>query len=143
MALQTTIDYIKTHFPKWDYFFKDRDTEAADEDLLSDTIDLALALINDYIVVEEDTISASMKLHLLNIVRKMGFDLEHSAEDFDTKPSAIRDYEYTMQRLADYKSKMQTPASSDDDSSVVITGKPRMFSDENWFTNIYGEGENS
>ena len=139
MALQTTIDYIKKHYPKWDFYFKDRDTDVADADLLDDCIDLALAQINDYVVVEEDSITTTMKLHLLNIVKKMGFDLEHSAEDFDTKPSVIRDYEYTLDVLEKYKTGMQAPATSENSTQVDITAKPRLFTSDGWFTNVWGE----
>lgn len=138
MALQTTIDHIKKHFPKWDFYFKDRDTDEPDQDLLAESIDLALAQINDYVIVEEETITDTMKLHLLNIVRKKGFDLEYSAENFDTKPSIIRDYEYTLEVLEKYKNGYQPPIQEDDAKSVNITAKPRIFTKDGWFTNIWG-----
>ena len=138
MSLMTN-NYVKSHFVQYHDYFIDEDG-VYDESILTDEIANSETILNEYVDVDETTITDQLKLHLLNIIRYRGFTRKHGDREFDNKPQIVRDYEASITVLEELKAGIRTltarPVSNDD--AVTMTSKPRKFGNadgsRNWFT---------
>lgn len=133
-----TVAYVQQYFPLWEKYFLD-DEGNADENVLQDEIDLSEAELAEYLLVDEDTITDSIKRHVLNIIKYRGFNRLHGDIEFENKPQIVRDYEATIMKLTAFKNISESPAgtSVDGGNIVSITSKARRFGE--WFNEIEGE----
>jgi len=127
-----SIEFVKTYFPLWDKFFLDSDG-APSETVLNNIIILAESKFAEYVSVTADTISAPLRLHLLNIVCAYGFNLQLGDREFESRPAILRNYDSTIEQLQKYKDGSEIPLASDNSTvpSVIITSKSRRFTA--WF----------
>lgn len=98
--------YIKSNFPEWESFVKRNAGESAEDvdDRLTLIGDNAEALFQEFVpLTDPDLMTAPLKLHLLNIVRKGCFDVKNSANAYEHKPQIIRDYEFSLGQLEKYR----------------------------------------
>lgn len=137
MSLMTNA-YVKAHFVQYRHFFINEDGEYA-ETILTAEITNSETILNEYVDVDEDTITDPLKLHLLNIIRYRGFIRKHGDREFESKPTIVRDYEASIKVLEELKAGTRTltarPVSNAD--AVTMTSKTRKFGSadgsRNWF----------
>ena len=96
MLLST--EWVKTNFLEWHQYFIDEFNEPSEE-LLQSEMTLAEAEFSRYVKTTETDMSEFLKLQLLNIVKKRGFDRLHLSESFEFPPRVIADYEETIKTL--------------------------------------------
>lgn len=127
-----TAEYVKERFPLWNKFFLD-DDGIQSEEVLEMEIELAEAELAEYVIVDEDTITDSVKRHLLNIVKYRGFMRLHGDEEFEKVPRIVKDYEMTILKLSAFRDSKGSLEGLDiaDTGAVVITSKSRVF--DKWF----------
>lgn len=131
-----TAQKVKDNFPQWEHY-AEFDTEAADAAAaLTKQIENAETELADYTTVTEDTIDAKLERHLLNIVKKNLFDLQHIDTEFERDPGIVADYKQTIRMLEQLRDgeRPGTPESPDDAAGAIhITAKKRRFGPGNWF----------
>jgi hypothetical protein len=127
-----SVKYVKEHFPKWEKFFFD-DSDEVNEEVLVAEIEIAEAKLLEYVQVTKDTITESLRVHLLNIVAYRGFTRKHGDTEFENEPQIIKDYNATIAMLEKYKAGESAviPNDIDDSDNVAITAKERKF--DRWF----------
>jgi len=139
MATLLTTTFVKKHFPLWDKYFLDEAGDA-DETLLTADMELADKELNTYVSVESaDELTNGLDLDLLRIIKKYGFDRQHGDTEFEHKPTILKDYEATIERLKNIKNGKSSLEALDPDSttgSVTMTAKTRRF--DEWFNNTEG-----
>ena len=123
-------EYVKTYFPLWSNYFLD-DNQDASETVLSNEIIQAENEFLSYINVDSSSITDSLKLDLLNIVKYRGFSRRHGDTVFEptTRPMIMIDYQNTIKKLASIKSGElavdgTVPSTG---QTLSITSKPRKF----------------
>lgn len=133
-----TLAYVKQYFPLHNKYFLDDEGEA-DDVVLQDNIDLAEAEFAEYVTADADTITSSLKRHILNIVKYLGFNRIHGDTEFESKPQIVRDYEMTIAKLQAFKVASESPAGTDVDGGTIvsITSKTRIF--DEWFNDEESE----
>lgn len=131
--------YVKENFPQWEHY-AEYDTEAADTDAALDKqIAQAEIELSDYVSVDEDTITDTLKRHLLRIVRKNLFDLKHADTEFDRPPGIVADYNNTidmLEQLRDGERPAEPATPEEAGGKVNIKAKKRRMN--RWFTDTGG-----
>lgn len=135
-------DYVKDKFPLWNKYFLDSDGDA-DEEVLTDEIELAEAFYSNYLIVTEDDLTEAVKLDLLVIVKKRGFDRRHGDVEFEHRPQILKDYDALVERLDAIKNGKEATAGKSISSQnvVTMTAKPRRF--ETWFNDTEEDASSS
>lgn len=116
--------YIKKHFALWDKYFINENNEALDE-ILESEIELAEAEMAIYFPIAFDEANPApepIKFHLLNLVKKRGFDRRHGDTAFDNEPAIIKDYNQSIAELKRLR---------DSGGSFRLMAKPKRFN--KWF----------
>ena len=106
--LLINLQTIKQKFPLWNEYFTG---DSADTDLTS-VVEDSESELSFYISVDTDSITAFIKLCLMNIIRKRSFDRLHGDKEFEKEPQIIRDYKKTISILEGIK-----------DGSISLTGE--------------------
>lgn len=125
--------FVKGKFPLWNKYFLDDDTGEASETVLTDEISNSEAEYSRYLVVTSDDLTDAIKLDLLIIVKKRGFDRRHGDEEFEHRPTILKDYDALMERLKGLKAGKESVTGLDISSPnvVTMTAKTRRFG--SWF----------
>lgn len=131
--------FVIDHFPLYNKYFLDDDGDYATE-VLEDEIAMSEAELTEYVDVDETTITAALKRHLLNIVKYRGFVRVHGDTEFASKPQIVKAYEATIAMLQKYKDGESTTGVSPDGAyeagMISITAKTRRFNE--WFNDPNG-----
>ncbi len=128
---------VTTRFPEWQtYVQRSGESEQDAEDRLDLIIEDAEAKLQEYIDVGSETMSAPLRLHLLNVIRKRAFDVKHGNKDFDDLPQILKDYEHTLEMLDAYRAgEFEVPSAEEEDDDtnehVRMHAKDRRF--KRWF----------
>ena len=128
MALITP-EFVKDNFEEWDIYCTVEGSSKTPDQILQIKIDRAEDEFLEYLNVDETTITAQQKRHLLNIVKKNCFDIRHGSTEFDQKPQIIKDYEATIKALEEYR---LAKRGIDGSASIKMNAKDREF--DEWFT---------
>lgn len=124
------IDYVTKRMPsQYNYFWQDSNDNYSDK-LLQLDIDDAHELLNSFIIIDDSSDIPSIKRHLFNIVRKMGFDRKHGDSSFETIPSIVKEYNATMEWLNNLKKGSSSVGAKSTTSSISVSSKPRLFGGE-------------
>lgn len=130
---------IKSKFPNWEHY-AEFDTEADDTDAaLEKQIAEAETELADYVTVTEETIDAKIERHLLMIVKKNLFDLQHNDTEFERDPGIVADYKRTIKMLEQLRDghRPGTPETPDDAAGKIrIRAKKRRFTPGTWFRDV-------
>lgn len=100
---------VQERFETWDSFCQGKYDEddnpiLTPEQQLDAKIVLAEQELMEYLPsTTAETITDAASRHLLNLVRKNCFDIQHGDTEFESKPQIIRDYEATLKRLAELR----------------------------------------
>ena len=116
-----TVAYVQSNFPLWDKYFLDENGDES-ETVLQGEIDNSEAVYSDYVSVDEDTITDLQKLQILIIVKKRGFDRRHGDEEFESRPTILKDYDALIKQLQEELM---------DSDNITLTAKTRRFN--SWF----------
>ncbi|GJQ63511.1 MAG: hypothetical protein SCALA702_25640 [Melioribacteraceae bacterium] len=116
-----TMDWLRSNFTDWGNYFLD-DQNAPSEDELESELLLAEAEFKRYISVTEEEMTDSLRLYLLNIIKKRGFDRLNLANSFEFKPRAVIDYENTIAELD--KIRRGEIKSISENKGISVTPKP-------------------
>lgn len=92
------IDWVRENFTDWGTYFLD-ELNAPSEDELENELVLAEAEFLRYVKIEAEDMTNSMRVHLLNIIRKRAFDRLNLTASFEFTPRVIIDYETTIKYL--------------------------------------------
>ena len=128
MAL-ISIDYVKQNFDLWEDYCTLEEGDDAPDAVLQRKMDRAEEEFLEYLNVDDTTITAQQKRHLLNIIRKNCFEIKNGDRPFEHKPQIIRDYEESLKALEQYRKRIRGVGASGD---IQITAKDREF--DEWFT---------
>lgn len=96
MSLLTVAD-VQTNFPQYERYFVDKDG-TYDEDIIQTDIDNAEVEITQFLTLPA-SLTPVLKMHLIRIVKYLGFNRIHGDEVFESKPAIVKDYERTIDML--------------------------------------------
>ncbi|MEQ9309699.1 MAG: hypothetical protein RLN90_09605 [Balneolaceae bacterium] len=134
-----TKDYVKQNFPQWKHY-ADYDPVAADSNAaLDNQIANAEDELAEYIVVDESTITNSLKRHLFKIVRYNLFMLAQGDTDFERDPQIVAEYKSTIKSLVmlrDGERPVEASTVEKSKSGITLTSKTRTMGAENWRTDL-------
>ena len=132
-----TVEYITDNFEQWEVFCTVEGSDFSAEEILDMKLDLAEKELLEYVEVTEATITEPLTRHLLIIVKKNCFDIQHGDTELENKPQILRDYEATIKALEKYRSGElpMSPEPGENTPTVSITAKERYFDD--WFWQGY------
>ncbi len=138
MALVTNA-WVKDNFVQFNSYYID-ENGVYQETILTSEIELSENKLNEYVDVDADSLTSSLKLHLLNIIKYRGFVRKHGDTEFDRDPQIVKDYNATIETLENIKSgegKLEAREIATE-NTVKVTAKPRRFGNadgsRNWFT---------
>lgn len=139
-----TKDYVKERFPQWEHYAAFDDEATDTDEALQKQIDEAEIELADYVTVDQDSLTDTLKRHLVRITKKNLFDLQHSDTEFDRDPGIYKDYKQTIELLTQLRdgerpSKPQEPDSAQ--GSIKIKSKKRRFN--SWFRDMGSQEVNS
>lgn len=127
---------VAAKFPKYQEYFLDADG-AYDEDVLQADIDDAETFVGEFITFTASTITAAIKLHIHNVIKKLGFVRQYGDVKFDDaeKPQIIKDYEMTLKKLQSFKAYEEgtTGANLTGTGLLSITANGKKFTGGKWF----------
>jgi len=113
-------EYVFKYFPLWIKFFQN-DENNPDQEILESEMELSEAEFSRYLTRTESDITAGEKVHLLNILRKRGYDRLHGDAQMEFKPQIVWDYTNTIAAL-------KTAS-----GPVLISANDKKFAGGNWF----------
>lgn len=130
MAL-ISLEFVKNHFPKWKEYFVD-ENGVPDQRILEDEIILAEAELMNYIDSEAEEISDSLKIHLINIIRKRGYDRTNLMDSNEFFSNVVLDYNKTIAILNDLKLGKISLEKNLDDKIISVNNNSKKLN--GWFT---------
>ncbi len=126
MKLVETV-WVKNYFTAWNKYFLNADS-TPDESVLEKEIEMASSELRQYIDVDPDNMDDILKYHLLVIIKKRGYDLEHKDEGNEFTPQVVKDYYATLSYLRKMASEpFNTGGESDFTIEVGKPDKPDWF----------------
>ena len=137
MSMMTNA-YLITNFVQYQSYFIDANGDY-DADILTNEIAQAEIKLNEYVTVDETSLTDQLKLHLLNIVKYRGFVRKHGDTEFTEKPQIVKDYEDTIKILEELKGgeRGMTARGVTTSDAVTMTSKSRIFGNDDgtrdWF----------
>ncbi len=131
MAYLTT-EWVKERFPLWGSYFIN-ESRTPDEEALESEIEMAAEQMKQYVDFDEENITGPLKIHLLNIVRKRGYDREKPETENEFTISVIRDYNETIKILQLMKQgEISSPSTAEEGNERIrITSDKSEFGE--WF----------
>ncbi len=131
MAYLTT-EWVKERFPLWGSYFIN-ESRTPDEEALESEIEMAAEQMKQYVDFDEENITGPLKIHLLNIVRKRGYDREKPETENEFTISVIRDYNETIKILQLMKQgEISSPSTPEEGNErIKITSDKSDFGE--WF----------
>jgi hypothetical protein len=137
-----TLQDVKDAFPAWEKYctLQQYDTQAEIEERLRTALGQAEGELRDYVAVSgPDDLTQRFERHLMAIVKYNAFQIRYAHEDYDTKPTIVRNYERTIESLEALRAGTQpepydptTSGGDDDTGDVRIQSKRRRF--DEWFS---------
>jgi aspartyl/asparaginyl-tRNA synthetase len=129
------ITSLKSRWPHWSSYCLNG-SGVADDDLLEEDMEAALAEMQIYIPVTEATLTDTLTELLFRITKYISFSRIHDDTDFQKgqEPRIISDYIRAIKVLERMQELNYDPTPADDDSqpAIYISGRDRLF--DGWFT---------
>jgi len=128
------IQYVKDNFEEWEEYCTVPNSAIDPEKTLSRKIALAEAELLEYVTVDQQTISDSLKKHLLNLIRYQCFLIKHGDTQFEYPPAIVKDYNKSISILEKYRKgeiKFPPDPPNADKDDVRFSAKDRQF--DEWF----------
>lgn len=115
--------FVKGKFPQWEKFCDDPDAGLTTDQMLQIAIDQAEAEYQEFVDIDDSTVTDAHRWLILKIVKYNAFQFKHGDQTFEHKPAIVKDYERLRDRL---EKGLVTPGATDFET------KDRIMDD--WFT---------
>lgn len=89
----------KEKFPLWEKYCVDPSGTLTNDEMLELAIDMAESEMQTFITVTSETLTNSLEMHLMNMVKYECFSYKHGDTQFEFNPAIVRQYEKTMNLL--------------------------------------------